>query len=123
MAGCKPKAAPVVPVTPKSDFSGPIVIDPVTRIEGHLKMEVEVENGKIKMPGPALSFSGVLKLFLKDATPGMPSISPRGPAEYAPMCTPWLPPGVWTMLQAWTFLKTPASSVIWSWLPSSCMTI
>ena len=25
-----------------------IVIDPVTRIEGHLKIEVEVQNGKVK---------------------------------------------------------------------------
>ena len=33
--------------TPKSDFTGCIVIDPLTRIEGHLRMEVHVENGFI----------------------------------------------------------------------------
>jgi hydrogenase large subunit len=25
-----------------------IVVDPVTRIEGHLRLEVDIENGKIK---------------------------------------------------------------------------
>jgi Ni,Fe-hydrogenase I large subunit len=25
-----------------------ITIDPITRIEGHLKIEVEIENGKVK---------------------------------------------------------------------------
>ncbi len=34
--------------TPQSSYSGPIVVDPLTRIEGHLRIEVEVENGKIK---------------------------------------------------------------------------
>lgn len=34
--------------TPQSNFTGPIVVDPLTRIEGHLRIEVEVENGKIK---------------------------------------------------------------------------
>ncbi len=33
--------------TPKSDYTGCIVIDPLTRIEGHLRMEVHVENGLI----------------------------------------------------------------------------
>ncbi|MDR0339119.1 MAG: nickel-dependent hydrogenase large subunit [Desulfovibrio sp.] len=28
-------------------FSGPIVVDPVTRLEGHLRIEVEVEAGKV----------------------------------------------------------------------------
>lgn len=34
--------------TPQSAFTGPIVVDPLTRIEGHLRIEVEVENGLIK---------------------------------------------------------------------------
>ncbi len=33
---------------PKSNYSGPIVVDPITRIEGHLRIEVEVEDGMIK---------------------------------------------------------------------------
>jgi hydrogenase large subunit len=29
-----------------------IVVDPITRIEGHLRIEADIENGKIqKMPG------------------------------------------------------------------------
>ena len=34
--------------TPQSSYSGSVVVDPLTRIEGHLRIEVEVENGKIK---------------------------------------------------------------------------
>ena len=34
--------------TPQSSFSGPVVIDPLTRIEGHLRIEVEVQNGRVK---------------------------------------------------------------------------
>ncbi len=34
-------------LTPQSDYTGCIIIDPLTRIEGHLRMEVHVENGLI----------------------------------------------------------------------------
>ncbi len=34
-------------ITPQSDYTGCIVIDPLTRIEGHLRMEVHLENGLI----------------------------------------------------------------------------
>ena len=34
--------------TPQSSYSGPIVVDPLTRIEGHLRIEVEVQDGRIK---------------------------------------------------------------------------
>ncbi len=34
--------------TPQSNFTGPVVIDPLTRIEGHLRIEVEVQNGRVK---------------------------------------------------------------------------
>jgi len=37
-----------IPHTPQSAFTGPIVIDPLTRIEGHLRIEVEVDNGRVK---------------------------------------------------------------------------
>ncbi len=33
--------------TPKGDYTGCIVIDPLTRIEGHLRMEIHVENGYV----------------------------------------------------------------------------
>ncbi len=47
MAGCKAQKAPAVMATPKSNYNGPVVVDPVTRIEGHLRIEVEVKDGKI----------------------------------------------------------------------------
>ena len=34
--------------TPQSTYTGRVVVDPVTRIEGHLRINVEVEQGKIK---------------------------------------------------------------------------
>ena len=34
--------------THQSSFTGPVVIDPLTRIEGHLRIEVEVQNGRVK---------------------------------------------------------------------------
>lgn len=43
MAGCKPEAVPVGVAGKKIKVS----IDPVTRIEGHLKIEVEVKGGKV----------------------------------------------------------------------------
>ncbi len=69
MAGCKPKVAPVVPVTPRSSYSGPIIIDPVTRIEGHLKMEVEVENGKVKNAWSSSQLFRGLEIILKGRDP------------------------------------------------------
>ncbi|MBU1610538.1 MAG: nickel-dependent hydrogenase large subunit, partial [Proteobacteria bacterium] len=45
MGAKKPEAAPMV--TPTSSYNGPVVVDPVTRIEGHLRIEVEVENGVV----------------------------------------------------------------------------
>ena len=33
--------------TPQSHFTGPVVIDPQTRIEGHLRIEVEVKDGRV----------------------------------------------------------------------------
>ncbi len=33
--------------TPTSDYTGCIVIDPLTRIEGHLRLEIHVENGYV----------------------------------------------------------------------------
>jgi len=33
--------------TPKGNYSGPIVVDPLTRIEGHLRIEVDVTDGTI----------------------------------------------------------------------------
>ena len=34
--------------TPQSHFTGPVVIDPLTRIEGHLRIEVKVKDGVLQ---------------------------------------------------------------------------
>jgi len=46
-----------------------IVIDPITRIEGHLKIEVEVENGKVKDAWSAGTMARGWELILKDRDP------------------------------------------------------
>ncbi|MCF6248283.1 MAG: nickel-dependent hydrogenase large subunit [Desulfobacula sp.] len=57
MAGCKPKAVPVV-----AGKKIKVAIDPVTRIEGHLKAEVEVKDGKVV---DARVFGGMYRGFEK----------------------------------------------------------
>ncbi len=56
-------------MTPKSNFSGPIVVDPITRIEGHLRIEVEVENGKIKDARSSSQLFRGLEIILKGRDP------------------------------------------------------
>ncbi len=55
MAGCKPKAAPA-----GAGKKIKVAIDPVTRIEGHLKVEVEVKDGKV---ADARVFGGMFRGF------------------------------------------------------------
>lgn len=55
MAGCKPQAAPAGAGTKVK-----VAIDPVTRIEGHLKVEVEVKGGKVT---DAKVFGGMFRGF------------------------------------------------------------
>ncbi len=76
MAGCKPKAKPLdfsavpIPATPKAaSYKGPVVVDPITRIEGHLRIEVEVENGVVAdVRSSAQLFRG-LEIILKGRDP------------------------------------------------------
>ena len=68
MSGCKSKGAPVM-ATPKSNYSGQVVVDPVTRIEGHLKIDVEVENGKIKNAWSSSQLFRGLEIILKGRDP------------------------------------------------------
>jgi [NiFe] hydrogenase large subunit len=57
------------PATPKSNFSGSIVLDPITRIEGHLRIEVEVKDGKVyKARSSGQLFRG-LEMILKGRDP------------------------------------------------------
>jgi hydrogenase large subunit len=55
MAGCKPQAAPAA-----AGKKVKVAIDPVTRIEGHLKVEVEVAGGKVV---DARIFGGMFRGF------------------------------------------------------------
>jgi [NiFe] hydrogenase large subunit len=69
MAGCKVQKAPVVPVTPKSNYSGPLVVDPVTRIEGHLRVEAKVSNGKVSDVWSSGQLFRGLEIILKGRDP------------------------------------------------------
>lgn len=55
--------------TPQSTYTGPIVVDPLTRIEGHLRMEVEVEGGKIKDARSCGTLFRGLEIILKGRDP------------------------------------------------------
>lgn len=55
--------------TPQSVFTGPIVVDPLTRIEGHLRIEVEVENGIIKNARSVGTLFRGLEMILKGRDP------------------------------------------------------
>ncbi len=52
-----------------SSFSGPIVVDPVTRLEGHLRIEVEVEGGKVSKAYSSGTLFRGLELILKGRDP------------------------------------------------------
>lgn len=55
--------------TPQSNYTGPIVVDPLTRIEGHLRIEVEVEGGKIKDARSCGTLFRGLEIILKGRDP------------------------------------------------------
>jgi len=70
MSGCKPNQAPGVIATPMdTTFKGPIIVDPVTRIEGHLKIEVEVDQGKVTNVWSSSQLFRGLELILKGRDP------------------------------------------------------
>ena len=69
MSGCKVSQAPAAAAAPKGNFTGPITVDPVTRIEGHLRIEVEVENGKVKNAWSSPQLFRGLEIILKGRDP------------------------------------------------------
>lgn len=70
MSGCKSSQAPGVVATPMDkSFKGPIIVDPVTRIEGHLKIEVEVDQGKVANVWSSSQLFRGLELILKGRDP------------------------------------------------------
>lgn len=54
---------------PQSNYSGSIVVDPLTRIEGHLRVEAEVENGRIKEARCVGTLFRGLEIILKGRDP------------------------------------------------------
>lgn len=66
MGSCKPSK---MPVTPVGDYSGKVVIDPVNRIEGHLRIEVEVENGRVKNAWSSSQLFRGLEIILQGRDP------------------------------------------------------
>ncbi|SNR74544.1 [NiFe] hydrogenase large subunit [Humidesulfovibrio mexicanus] len=66
MSGSKPQT---IPVTPKGNFSGPVIVDPVTRIEGHLRIETVVENGKVVDVRSSSQLFRGLEIILKGRDP------------------------------------------------------
>jgi [NiFe] hydrogenase large subunit len=57
------------PVTPPVSSNGRVVIDPVTRIEGHLRIEVEIRNGQVAAAwSSGMLFRGI-ETILKDRNP------------------------------------------------------
>lgn len=55
--------------TPMSSYSGSVVVDPLTRIEGHLRIEVEVEKGKVKDVRSCGTLFRGLEMILKGRDP------------------------------------------------------
>jgi len=55
--------------TPMSNYSGPVVVDPLTRIEGHLRIEVEVKDGVIAEARSAGTLFRGLEIILKGRDP------------------------------------------------------
>ncbi|MDO9632136.1 MAG: nickel-dependent hydrogenase large subunit, partial [Humidesulfovibrio sp.] len=59
----------MAPKTPQSNFSGPVIVDPVTRIEGHLRIDATVENGKIVDVRSSSQLFRGLEIILKGRDP------------------------------------------------------
>jgi [NiFe] hydrogenase large subunit len=70
MSGCKAKGGAAVSATPfAKDFSGPVIVDPVTRIEGHYRVEVEVTNGYVTNAWTSAQLFRGLEIILKGRDP------------------------------------------------------
>ncbi|WP_029894872.1 nickel-dependent hydrogenase large subunit [Desulfohalovibrio reitneri] len=70
MSGCKTQSGPSVMATPyAAGYNGKVVVDPVTRIEGHYRVEVELENGYVKNAWTSAQLFRGLELILKGRDP------------------------------------------------------
>ncbi|EPR42215.1 nickel-dependent hydrogenase large subunit [Desulfovibrio sp. X2] len=69
MSGCKTQAPGVMATPFAQNFSGPVVVDPITRIEGHYRVEVEVEKGYVKNVWTSAQLFRGLEIILKGRDP------------------------------------------------------
>jgi len=87
-----------------------ISIDPITRIEGHLRIDVEVDGGKVQKAWASCTMWRGLETILRgrDAREGwyLPSVS----AESAPRSMPLLRCARWKMRFNSRFRRTPSTS-------------
>ena len=104
--------------TPMSSYSGPVVVDPLTRIEGHLRIEVEVEKGKVKDVRSCGTLFRGLEMILKGRDPR--------DVQHFTQRTPSLPPAPWktpfSTPPTRTSRPTRPISATWSSASSSCTT-
>jgi [NiFe] hydrogenase large subunit len=64
-----PEPAPTTPPQSDPTFNGRIVVDPITRIEGHLKIETEVAEGKVKAAYSTGTLFRGIETILRDRNP------------------------------------------------------
>lgn len=93
------------------DSGARVVVDPVTRIEGHMRCEVNIDEDNIirNAVSTGTMWRG-LEVILKVATRVMPGLSPSGSAVFAPAPMRLPPYALWKMPLASRFRKTPIRS-------------
>jgi [NiFe] hydrogenase large subunit len=64
-----PEPSPTTPPQSDPTFNGRIVVDPITRIEGHLKIETEVAEGKVKAAYSTGTLFRGIETILRDRNP------------------------------------------------------
>ena len=75
-----------------------VVVDPVTRIEGHLRIEAEVDRGAVQDAWSSSTMFRGIEIILKGRDPGMPGRSRSASAASARPSTrsrrsaPWRTP-------------------------------
>ncbi len=65
-----------------------ITIDPITRIEGHLRIDVEVDDGKVKNAWSSGQMWRGIEVILKGRDPREAWFSPRGFVVFVPQYMP-----------------------------------
>ncbi len=64
-----------------------IAIDPITRIEGHLRIEVEVDGGKVTKAWSSSTMFRGIEIIFRDGIHAMPGPSPSASAVFERLYT------------------------------------